>query len=300
MKKLFTLLAGTFFMLASNSNAQLALEHTYPSTGYFNATVPSSSYGAKRLYLVKLEQAGEKYVSVDCAAQTITFYNLNHSLYVTMSYSNVTLLGGFPNTNYERVNADLLYISQNLFNKDNMIEVLYTNYRYNAGSGGTGTWTAVTHIVKEDGTIMFTATDEAPLVKPNYHNQFYPIYNTAQGTKLILSKTNGDAKVYSLGGTFSNATANNNIYGNDVDMMLAPNPVESGESVKLTYQLPAEISAAELKVFDESGKEIKSYKIGSDMNEIIVEPGELPAGIYYYSVISGSKTLGTKKSLVIN
>jgi hypothetical protein len=156
-------------MVSSSLQSQISLEQTYPSAGYFNSTANPVVFGAKLFYLVKLEVSGEKYVSVDMLAQSISFYNLNHSLYATMSYSNVLPVGG-TTPDLEKVNASLLYFSENLFDLDNQIEVMYTNWRITAT-----TQSAVTHIVNQDGSFLFTAVNEAPLVKPNFHNQYYPI-----------------------------------------------------------------------------------------------------------------------------
>ncbi len=278
--------------------SQITLEQTYPSAGYYNTLSVSPQIkvtGAKLFYMVKLEISGEKYVAVDMLNQSINFYNLNHTLFANVSYSNVTLLGN-PTAGVEKVNASLLYISENLFDTDNQIELMYmgTYYDYT-----TDTQYAVTQIVNQDGSIMFTATNEAPLVKPNYHSQYYPIYNTAAGTKLILSKTNGDAKVYSLGGTWSGMLANNSINLSENALTLSPNPSGRGSAVRMEYDLPQGVNTAELKVFDGTGKELKSYKIGSDMHEVMVEPGDLPAGDYYYYLSAEGKVIGTKKSVVM-
>lgn len=296
MKKLIVFLLAAVVVKAAR--AQITLEQTYPSNGYFNSiSTPNNYYGGKLFYLVKLETSGEKYVAVDLLNQSINFYNLNHSLYTTMSYSNITLLAP-PNVSVssQKMNAQLLYISERLFDTDNQIELMYTYYYVGLPPGPSY---VITQIVNQDGSIMFTANDEIPYVRPTYHNQYYPIYNTVNGTKMILSKTDGSAKVYSLGGTFTAMLTNNNISANDDLMSLAPNPSAKGGVITLNYDLPAEISTAVFTIYDNAGKEIKSYKIGNDMHQVLIEQGELPAGVYHYSLLSGSKVIGSKKSVVI-
>jgi len=292
MKKLFSVFICLIFC-AKPGCSQITLEQTYPSAGYFSASTNPVQYGAKLFYLVKLEVSGEKYVSVDLQNQSIQFYNLNHSLFASMSYSNVTLLG-ISAVTLEKNQASLLYFSENLFDTDNQIEVMYSNTYV-----GSNVQNAVTHIVNQDGTLLFTALGEVPLVKPTFHNQYYPIYNTAAGTKMILSKLDASAKVYSLPGNFTSLIANNNVFSNEA-LSLSPNPVGKGNSVTLSYELPQGISSAELKVFDVNGKEIRSYRISDEMHEILVESGELPAGVYFYNVSSGAKMIGTKKSIVVD
>jgi hypothetical protein len=297
MKKKLVLSLFAMALATGTLRSQISLEQTYPSAGAFVLTpagpIPQS-FGAKLFYMVKLEVSGEKYVSVDLLAQSINFYNLNHSLYATMSYSNVLLMGTPPSI-MEKVSCSLLYFSENLFDLDNQIEMMYT---YSKTASNTAI--AVTQIVNQDGSLLFTAMNEAPMIKPSYHNQYYPIYNTPLGTKMILSKTDGTAKVYSLGGTFSGAVGSNPIINvDDNAMTLSPNPAERGSAVKLEYDLPEGMKEAELKVFDGAGRVIKSYRIGADMHSILVEPGELSAGVYYYSILSGSIVIGTKKSVVV-
>ncbi len=295
MKKFFTLLFPGLLLLTSRLSAQISLEQNYPSSGMFNTATFGNGFtifGAKYFYMIKLEVSGEKYVAIDLLSQTVNFYNLNHSLYTSISYSNVTMLGSWGDPVQEKMNATVFYFSEKLFDTDDQIEFMYCNWSLNT-SGSS----AVTHVLNEDGTILFTANGEAPLVKPNYHNQFYPIYNTAQGTKMILSKANGSASVYSLGGTFSGLV--NNGSDHDPVFTVSPNPVGKGQPVTLSYDLPAGLAEARLTLFDSEGKEIKSYRIGAEMNTVVVEPGELPQGIYYYSIFSGSRVIDSKKSVVV-
>jgi hypothetical protein len=295
MKKKLVLFLASLALCAGSLRSQITLEQTYPSAGWFNAGSigPNFSiFGAKFFYMVNLEVSGQKYVSIDLQGQNINLYNLNHSLYTTISFANITMFS--PGDNQEKMNATFLYFSENLFDTDNQIEFMYCNW-----VGGVGSPNAITQIVNQDGSILFTANGEAPLVKANFHNQYYPIYNTPQGTKMILSKTDGSARVYSLAGTFSGMMGQNPLAGNNDAFSLSPNPAGRGSAVKLEYDLPESIKEAELKVFDGAGREIKSYRIGADMHSIMVEPGELAAGVYYYSILSGSAVIGTKKSVVV-
>lgn len=289
MKKIiFTLicLAGIL-----NLSSQITLEHTYPNAGYFCSISigPSVVTGAKPFYMVSLEVSGQKYVSIDSQNQSITFYNLDHSFYKSISYSAVPLLGNQA-PDVEKLGATLLYISEKLFDTDNQIEFMYT---VNNQSGCT------TQIVNEDGSIILSANNEAPLVKSTQHNQSYPIYNTPVGTKMILSRRDSTAKVYSLGGTFTELVKNNNIFSENASLGLYPNPANKGRQVALEYNLPNEIKYAELVIHDELGKEIVRYTIANEMDKIIIDTDLFSAGIYYYTVVSNAKIIGTKKSILI-
>jgi hypothetical protein len=275
--------------------SQIALEHTYNNTGYY---MPSSSVngtagnGLQKFYLVHLEIDGDKYVKIDKPAQTIDFYNLNHQLWKSINYSNVTTNIG-PNSTYDKSGCSILYISQSLFDTDAEIEFMYTYWW-----GGSTDNPAITQIVNENGSILFTDLG-APIVSPTFHNQFFPIYNTTNGTKMILSNVNGTAEVFSLGGNFTAGISQNNIVGN-AEMTLFPNPSTGGNMITINYKLPEENKTGNMIVFDSQGKQVKSYKIGNGMTDILINPAELSKGTYFYSIITDEgKVIATQKSILI-
>lgn len=295
MKKLSPLVILFFGYVSAFS--QINLEHTYSNTGYFK---PSSSVngnlenGLQLVYLVHLEIDGDKYVKIDKPSQTIDFYNLNYTLWKSINYSNVSTTVG-SNPTYDKSNCSILYISQHLFDMDAEIEFMYT---YNSYVNST-TSNAITQIVNEDGSILFTAA-AAPIVVPTYHNQYYPIYNTSIGTRMILSNVNGSAEIFSLGGVFSAGIAQNNILNNAAQMSLFPNPSMDGSMITINYTLPEENKTANLLVFDAQGKEVRSYKIGNGMSNILVNPTEFSKGTYLYSIqTEDGKVIANKKSILI-
>jgi hypothetical protein len=102
--------------------AQFTLEHTYNNTGYFKLTTVSGSitYGKYELYLVHLEIDGDKYVEINKVAQTVDFYNLNHTFWKSINYSGVST-NISPDPNVDKIDCSILYISQSLFNTDSKI-----------------------------------------------------------------------------------------------------------------------------------------------------------------------------------
>lgn len=278
--------------------AQFTLEQTYNNTGYFKLSTLQPGqiqFGKFSFYLVHLEIDGDKYVKIDRTSQTIDFYDLNHIFWKSISYSGVQTNIG-PNPNYDKSESLIFYISQSLFNTDSKIEFMYTcRAYYNTDTSNK----AITQIVNEDGAILFTDA-AAPLIQPTFHNQYYPIYNTTNGTKMILSNVNGTAEVFSLSGTFTAGIAQNNILGNAAQMSLFPNPSMSENMITINYTLPEENKTAKLLVFDSQGRQVKSYKIGNGMNNILVNPAELSKGTYFYSIqTEDGKIIATQKSIVV-
>lgn len=296
MKK--TTLFSIAIFLSISTFAQFTLEHSYNNSGYFqgsNILQGSFLFGTHSFYLVHLEIDGDKYVLIDRNTQTIDFYDLNHTFWKTINYSAVPT-NISPDPNNDKFACSILYISQSLFNADTKIEFMYTYAWYKTSDS---TWHAITQILNEDGSILFSDA-ASPMLKPTFHNQYYPIYNTTNGTKMILSNIDGTAEVFSLAGTFTAGIAQNNILGNAGVMSLSPNPSTGGNMITINYKLPEENKTANLIVSDIQGRQVKFYKIGNGMSDVLVNPAELSKGTYFYSIITDEgKVIATQKSIVI-
>jgi hypothetical protein len=138
-------------------------------------------------------------------------------------------------------------------------------------------------------------------IKPNYPLQQLPIYNTPQGTKMILSYSNGQAKVFSLPGTLSTgiAEANGQLMQAQSGQLsnLYPNP--SNGAVTLQYELPKGEQQGELVLYNMLGKEVKRYKVDNTFKDILLDNTQLPAGTYFYQLQTSKGSVGTKKMIVI-
>ncbi len=98
MKK--PILNSLLLLMAAAGYTQVTLEHTY-------------NYSAA---LVKFETPGYKYYLMDVAGAQCRIYNLDHSLYKTIS-CNV------PADSYL---ADVRHLSEKVFDNDEGIELVYT------------------------------------------------------------------------------------------------------------------------------------------------------------------------------
>ncbi|MBI3500193.1 MAG: T9SS type A sorting domain-containing protein [Bacteroidetes bacterium] len=284
MKKILLLV---LFAFAIKTKAQITMEHKYDSAstyGVFNTstnTAPSS-----QLMLIKFELSGERYVKINRTGKMISIYDINHSLVKTIS------LSGFPGCNGPY--ATILYFSEQLFNTDAQIEFMYI---YGDCAGGVHT-----QIYKEDGTIIFSADSMAPLITLNIQLQQYPIYNTSQGTKMILSDqstTKGDAIVYSLPGTLSTGIQEGNAALMQAQGLgnLYPNP--SNGAVTLQYELPKGEKEGEIILYNTQGAEVKRYKVDDTFTDLLLDNTQLPAGVYYYQLQTSKGSVGTKKMVVV-
>jgi hypothetical protein len=280
MKKTI-LFSIVLFAFVIKVNAQITLEHTYDSAGaYFSNTT------VQQLYIVKLEVDGEKIVFVDRADKLVKFYNLNHTPWKNISFAAATDLR--PNVNGQAI----IYISQHLFNTDDAIEFLYVDY--------TGFLdTLVTQIINEDGSVLFTANQQAPSVVSTAPQVQFPIYNTNAGTKLILSGTDGKAYYYSLVGTLTNGiiAAPDNELKRLQASFAYPNPTNS--DTRIDYTLPNGVNTGEIVFYDTQGKEVKRFNVDNTFNSLLVSTEDLQSGIYYYNLQTAQGNSGAKKLVTV-
>ena len=257
---------------------QISLEHTYVGNGMV--------YSKIQPLMVNLELDGHKYVFIDRVNNQLDFYDINHAYWKTISYANAT------NNNNSGYDESMLYISQNLFDLDNEIEFMYVSI-----STGVSPVQYYTEVVNEDGTILFSEQG-APWVKLNIPMQQYPIYNTPNGTKLILSMTNGDANVYSLPGTLSSTIIPNGFKLSS--NMGDPFPNPSSGKITIPYDLPEDSKNGEIVIYDVWGNQLKIYQVGKHFNSISLSTSELSPGNYFYQLKTDNGIVGTKKVIVVN
>ncbi len=284
MKQLFQIiLVITATLLSSqNANAQIALEATYDSA--------SSNF-----YMVTLEIEGEKFVKVQRTDSTMRFiklYNLNHSLWKTIDCNSLPMFTFLMGTtlNSSRFNYEVLYITEHLFDNDDDIEFLY----------GITTGICPQHftgIYNEDGTAIFTQDSAFAVVHLNVPVVAKPIYNTVNGTKLILSfPCSNEAKVYSLPGI----STNSNMYSpenTDASLLAYPNP--SSNQTTIEYNLPDGLNRGEIVLYNLNGTELKRYNVDRTFNNLILNNTDLPVGTYLYQLVTVNGISESKKMIII-
>jgi hypothetical protein len=276
MKNLFLFILIALF---SNVKAQFVFEQEYDSAATYNV---ANSRGSQLMY-IKFESSGERFVKINRAGKAILIYNMNHALLKTISLASLPM-----GTNVYL--GDLLYLSEKLFNTDNLMEFMYIMpFTDNNGNGNY-----VTSIYNENGLILFSDT-AVPFIRPNFAQQQLPIYNTSNGTKMILSKVNGRAKVYGIGGSLSTGIAQSN-----QDLLISgPYPNPSIQTTTIDYKLPENTNQGEIIFYDSKGARVKSFTVDKTFSALVVSTEDIPAGTYYYQIQTGSETSSGKKLIVI-
>lgn len=272
------------FALSMLGRAQITFEQKYDSAGTWNV---ARSKGSQLMY-INLEFSGPHYVKINRSGRNMQLYTLNHVLVKSIDLTSLPM-----GSNTYALN-DILCISEKLFNTDTKLEFMHL---YNITVGGNGNF--VTEIYNENLTLLFRDT-AGPWIKPNFPQQQLPIYNTPNGTKMILTTADGDAKVYGLTGTLTASVKQvNEGLMDGVEFLAAPVPNPNAGIASIAYQLPSSAEEGEIVLFDVSGKQVRSYRVSNAFNSIEIGSSELNAGTYFYQLNVKGESTGAKKMLVI-
>lgn len=248
MKKIFV--SSFFLVFAFVLNAQVTLEHTY-------------NYSAS---LVEFETLGYKYYLMDVPNAQCRIYNMDHSLYKSINCP-------VPSGCYL---FDVKFLSEKLFDTDSGIELLYSWYKYNAGSDY---YEYDSKIINENGSqIVFI---EGALY--NYINKtgessyklFSNCYDFSNFPEVVWTN------VYKLPGT---PVVNYVAFENDNKILLDafPNPVSN--TLKVNYNLPKNVSEGVLRLFDNSGRPVYHFIIDQFSDHLDFDVTPLASGVYFYFI----------------
>ncbi len=254
MKKNLLIFTVIVFM-AIISKGQINLEYTYNGV--------SATY-------INLPVSGYKYYVMDVANKQCRLYNNDHSLWKTVNLS-------IPANYYL---CDIQYVTENLFNTDNSIELLYVSYNYNSLSGY---YTYDTRIATETGTVLLS-------VPGGGYSMVYPAQT---GSKLFvwvydysLPVYTVSTLIYSIPGQVTTALKTLQTAKSASLQQAFPNP--SGGIVTIPFTLPENVNQAELKLYSSNGNLIKTFVIDHSFNNLTIQTNNFPSGMYFYRIESGS------------
>jgi hypothetical protein len=262
-KSIYTIL---FLMMAATGSTQVILEHTY-------------NYSAS---IVKFESLGYKYYLMDVPGAQCRIYNLDHSLYKTIS-CNV------PAGSYL---ADIRYLSEKVFDNDEGIELVYTWYTY-IPTTDSYYYEYGSSIINEDGSPL-TTIDGARYIYLNEAGEnswklFAYCYDYSEWPERIWTN------IYSLPGTPVHSFLPSSEL-NEADVKAFPNP--AGTTVKVAYHLPTEVREATLFLVDNNGKMVRQFLVDNHTDHLLLDVSAYPAGMYYYYLEYGNKRSKSGKLLM--
>ncbi|MFN5345614.1 MAG: T9SS type A sorting domain-containing protein [Bacteroidota bacterium] len=269
MKNIFLLYC--LLLLFNISKAQINFEHSY---GVYNE-VP--------VHITTLENSGDKFVVYDEFISTLYIYNLNHTLWKTITV-DTNALGVSPATLQFGEGVSISYLKENLFDLDGQVEFIW---QFSIFSNPTQ---IISAIIDESGLPL--AVFDSCYIINDMEGYYQSIRNTSSGTKLITENgfTN-EYKVYSLPGTLTcnpcgGVSGINNPNNANNRLTSKAYPVPSEKSVTIQYELPNNIKSGFLIVYNSSGAEVMKLQIGPAFKDVALPVESLQAGTYIYAIQS--------------
>jgi len=263
MKKILIFL---FLVISVATQAQITLDKKYD----FSASV------------VNLETEGYKYYLMDVPNEQCRIYNMDHSIYKTIS-CNV------PNGYYL---SDIKLVSQNLFDTDSGIEILFTYYKYVATTDSYY-YIYGTRIANENGNVILTIDGS----RYNYVNKTgedtYQLFSYCFDYSVFpeIVWTN----IYNLPGQINSSAA---MVSDSQDILLKSFPNPATKSVKIEYELPENVDSGKLFFYNSNGQPLSSFLIDGHSNFLNLSVSQLPKGMYFYNVEYNGQRTESKKVVV--
>lgn len=278
MKQLLVIL---LLIMGTHAQAQFTLEHTYDSAATYNFC---PGPGSSQLMYLKLEASGERYVKINRCGKLISLYDMDHSLVKNISLDMVYTASPYFTIGY------IMYISEHLFNLDDKLEFMYVV--------DSGTY-KITQVYNETGELLFSESG-SPDVILTMHAQQYPIYNTDNGTKLMLSYETGEAKVFGLGGMLGTEidVANTQLVST-YSALSNPYPNPAQHATTIDYTIPEGNTTGEIILFRITGEEIARYPVTNAYSSIQIPTNNLIPGNYFYTLQTTSAITETKHLIII-
>ncbi len=262
MKKLFTTIILLTAFLAGSTQVTFEKKYDYSAS------------------VVKLETLGYKYYLMDVPNAQCRIYNLDHSLFKTINCP-------VPNNFYL---ADIKYISENLFDNDAGLELVYIYYNYNTAQQY---YEYDSKIINDDGSVIQTIDGAQYIVVNKTDDSVYKLFAYCFDYSIFPEKV--WTNIYSLPGTpVVSAYLKNN--GPEVLLNIFPNPAT--ETVKVAYSLPDNVNSGELHLVDNTGRAVDRFIIDHHTDFLSLNISQYESGVYHY-FIEYENTRTPSKKLVI-
>jgi hypothetical protein len=258
MKKI--VLALTLLTFTVTSRSQIALEYNYPaSTG-----------------LTELAISGYKYFQMDVVNSKCEIYNMDHSLWKTVSLD-------VPNGMYL---YDIRFVSESLFNTDSKVELAYIYYSYDTT---LYYYTYYCKVIDETGMELLSIPGCSFLDVRSVGAEGYKMLAYVYDYSIISWTVN--THVYSLPGILPNSGVE--VEGREGNRRPFPNPAAS--ILTISYDLPDGTKAARLELMSASGQLVRDYSIDQNKHELLIPTSGLPSGTYIYQIRSNERVVDSGK-----
>lgn len=231
--------------------------------------------------LAYLESKGEVYFALDVINKECHIYDMDLALYKTIALP-------VPEGYYL---YDIQYLSEQLFNSDQLIELAYIYSKY-VPTTGSYYYTYETKLINENGSVLetFPGAGHTMVHETIGHGKKFLVYEYNYSVIPYRTYTH----IYSLpeSGTKSVEYSVKEA-GTDLPY---PNPAK--HQVHIPVQLPKGISSAELTLYNLNGQVIGTYPISDADENLLLSTRQLSAGTYLYSIQSESWQSESKKLVI--
>jgi len=231
--------------------------------------------------ICQLESIGEVYYSMDVISKQCHIYRMDHSLYKSIPIP--TLEGYYL--------SDVQYVSEKLFNSDNLIELVYSYTKY-VPTETSYYYTYETKLINENGTILLTipGAGHTDVIDVPGHGKKFLVYEYNYSVIPYRTYTH----VYSLP---ESATKSVDYTLSAVNPGNAfPNP--ASEQVNIPVRLPEGIHSGTLELLDMNGMKMLSHPLTETIENLILPTDQLNPGTYIYQLKSGEWSSSARRIVI--
>jgi hypothetical protein len=210
-------------------------------------------------------------------------YNLDHSLFKTINCA-------LPANNYL---ADIKYVSQNLFDSDSDIELVYTYYEYIQPTVDTYYYQYKSRIINENGSNILDINGARFIYAYKTGDTKYELfafcYDYSVWPEVIWTN------VYSLPGVW---VSDETMAYAQPDMKLNAFPNPASDMIKLEYELPENIRIAKMNLLDSNGRMVRNFTVDDHTDHLEFNISDFSPGVYYYNIEYNNLRSSSKKIVI--
>lgn len=248
-KTLFLLILGLITGLASKS--QIIPEYQYAGS----AT------------MTHLAISGDKYYLMDYYGNQCKIYNTDHTIWKTIDLM-------VPDGMYL---YDIRYVTEQLFDTDNLVELVYIYYQYDTT---LYYFTYYTRVIREDGSELLSIPGcNYVEVKATSTGSFKLLAYIYDYSVLPFTLLTG---VYGLPGSLSS----NGNFSEEINAgagLPFPNPADA--MVTIPVLMSGSERAGELILLNQAGQSIQRYRLQPGSSHIQIRTVDFQPGLYVYQVL---------------
>jgi hypothetical protein len=231
--------------------------------------------------ICQLESLGEVYYSMDVMNKQCLIYNLDYDLLKAIPLPT-------PEGYYL---ADIQFVSEHLFNSDNLLELVYIYSKY-VPTDLSYYYTFETKLINENGNILLTlpGVGFTQVIETAGHGKKFLAYEYNYSVIPYRTFTH----VYNLPDPTTKSISRQVTGQNPGNAY--PNP--AGRQVIIPVTLPEGMESGSLEITDLNGRNILIYPITGSASNVLLPGRQLVPGTYLYHVRAGGTSSGAKKLVI--